>query len=103
MTRYQRSVGDEHVLDAALLGRMLKGARIAAGFQSVHELSELLERDHGVKISGGALGKYEQGRVIPSLEMFLLLMAVLQPIGGYQQILIKASRQDIRDQVLGAP
>lgn len=92
-----------HVVDPQRLGSLLKGARHAAGFTKVQELVAALHDHYGINISVSAIAKYEQGRTIPPLEMLIMLCAVLEPYGGFDGLVSRATRSDVRDKVFGSP
>ncbi len=91
------------VIDAVRLGELLKGYRYAAGYSRVSDMTAALKERFGVTISVSAIGKYEQGRTIPPVEMLILLCAIMEPNGGLVEIVSKATRPDLRERVFGSP
>lgn len=91
-----------YIIDAKVFGERLKGARYSAGYNRMPELANAIEDKFGVSISSPTLYKYEAGRSVPSLEAFLLLVAVLEPPGGMHYFL-RAIRKDVAESVFGSP
>jgi hypothetical protein len=75
------------VVDPGFFGDLLASARKAARMKTRHDLSAAIEAKYGFEVSPDVIGKYERGDSVPTLEMFLLLVAVLEPRGGIQHFM----------------
>jgi DNA-binding XRE family transcriptional regulator len=70
------------VLDPVILGRRVRAARYMAGFESVADLVGALERDAGLEVSARTIYAIEKGKWLPTAELLIGLLLVLQPEGG---------------------
>lgn len=93
----------EPVIDADQLGRKIRGARYAAGFERMPDLASAIEDQFGLVISSPTLYTYESGRTVPPVAVLLVLTAILEPPDGLAYLLRKATRQDVSDLVFGSP
>lgn len=92
----------EPVIDAEQLGRMLRGARYAAGFNKMPDLASAIEAQFGMGISSPTLYAYESGRTIPPVPVLLVLTAILGPPDGLAYFLRRPTRADVSDLVFGS-
>lgn len=65
-----------------VMGRLLRGARIIAGFDSVAEAAKAIREVTGVKVSDRALYQFERGEAMPTYEQMLAITIVYNPPGG---------------------
>lgn len=70
-------------VNLAQYGRLLRAARILAGYDRVDDASKGVEEDTGVPISPRTLYALERGEQSPSLEQFLALTMHYDPPSGW--------------------
>lgn len=70
------------LVDLEILGRRLRAARIAAGYDSVKDVAAALEDQLGVVIPDRTVYAIERGEQMPSLAQFVALGYVYNPPGG---------------------
>lgn len=71
-----------HIVHLPLLGRRLRAARIAAGFDSVKDVPAVVFDKLEVHIAERTIYALERGEQMPSLSQFLALGYVYDPPGG---------------------
>lgn len=70
------------VFDDAELGHRLRSARYLAGYATVHELNDALDKRFGVRFSQRSVYAVERGDQKPSAEMLFALAMLYDPPGG---------------------
>lgn len=70
------------LIDKKVMGRLLRGARIIEGFDSVADAAKAIREMTGVKVTDRALYQIERGEVMPSFELVLAMSMVYRPPGG---------------------
>lgn len=85
----------EPLLDASVVGRRLRGARIVAGFDRVQDACVAIH-ELGVSLSERTLYAIERGEQLPSWEQMIALMMVYDPPGGmrYTEPALRADAQE---------
>lgn len=72
------STAGEALIDAALVGRRLRGARITAGFDRVQDAVEAVQQ-LGVVCSSRTLYAIERGEQLPALDVLAGLLMTYNP------------------------
>lgn len=70
------------LIDRKVMGRLLRGARIIEGFDSVSDAAKAIREMTGVKVTDRALYQIERGEAMPSFELVLAMTMVYRPPGG---------------------
>lgn len=74
------------LIDPALLGRRLRGARIIAGYDRVADACRAVKQDSDVAISERTLYAIERGEQLPSFEQIAALMMTYDPPGAWSYV-----------------
>lgn len=70
------------ILDAEQFGRLLRAARIVAGFDRVRDAAAAIRNTSGVAITERALYALERGEQRVTVEQLLGVVVTYRPIGG---------------------
>jgi hypothetical protein len=70
------------VVEARHLGRLLRAARIAAGYATAAEAAAALSEASGQHVTERVLGSLERGETKLSFEMLVLVTCVMAPMNG---------------------
>lgn len=70
------------LIDAKVMGRLLRGARIIAGFDNVAEAARTIRETTGVHVTDRTLYAVERGEQMASYELVLAIALVYRPPGG---------------------
>lgn len=71
------------VIDVDRYGRLLRAARIYAGYDRVDDAATAIVDSTSVPISTRTLYALERGEQMPSIEQFLACAVTYDPIGGW--------------------
>jgi len=82
------------LIDAEVVGRRLRGARIVAGYDRVADACKAVTLTTGVSLSERTLYAIERGEQLPTLEQLTAIVMALDPPGGWAY-LMPAYRQDV--------
>lgn len=75
-------MADEPIFDRATFGRLLRAARIIAGFDSVAEAAAEITKRTGVAVSDRTIYALERGEQDPTAPQFLAVAVTFRPPGG---------------------
>lgn len=67
----------QHFFDSRKVGRTLRGARIAAGYDVGQDFCDAVEARFGLSISDKTLYTYEGGKRLPTLEYWIAFHMLL--------------------------
>lgn len=70
------------LLDPAALGRAVRAARVLAGHENIASVTARMRDELGVSVSDRTLYAIERGEQLPSWELVIALILVLEPPGG---------------------
>jgi hypothetical protein len=73
----------------ARFGRLLKAARLRAGYTSPQEFCDAIDGKTGIQVSYRSMYRYEGGESIPRTEVFLAVAQTLSP-GVFIEVLALA-------------
>lgn len=73
---------DEPIFDRCVFGRLLRAARIIAGYESVAEAAAKISETTGVQISDRTLYALERGEQDPTAPQFLAVAVTYRPPAG---------------------
>jgi transcriptional regulator with XRE-family HTH domain len=75
-------VDDTPIFDRATFGRLLRAARIIAGYDRVEDAAAAIHQATGVDISPRTIYALERGEQEPTASQFLALTVTLRPPAG---------------------
>lgn len=82
------------MIDAAVVGRRLRAARIMVGHDRVSDACREITKATGAPISERTLYAIERGEQLPTLEQLTAIVMTLDPPGGWAY-LMPAYRPDV--------
>lgn len=82
------------LIDAEIVGRRLRGARIVAGYDRVADACKAVTSTAGISLSERTLYAIERGEQLPNFEQLAGIVMTFDPPGGWGY-LMPAFRQDL--------
>lgn len=70
------------IIDPVIFGRLLRAARIVAGYDRVSDFATVLRSTTGVQVSDRTIYAVERGEQACSLDFFIAAIMVLHPPGA---------------------
>lgn len=74
------------LIDAEIVGRRLRGARIVAGYDRVKDACKAVFSTAGISLSERTLYAIERGEQLPNWEQIIALVMTYDPPGGMRYI-----------------
>lgn len=86
------------LIDPIVYGRLVKAARIMAGYDRVTDAAAGVTRKTGVKMSDRTLYSIERGSHVPSIEQYMALLLTYSPPTG-DGFFMQCFREDVRERL----
>lgn len=94
--RYVHRMASDKLVDKEVLGRLIRAARIAAGYESVADAATAIRNNVGDGMSDRTLYAIERGEQSVTLDQFMaILMTFNAPSGPF--FYFNAYRQDLQE------
>lgn len=74
------------LIDAEIVGRRLRGARIVAGYDRVADACKAVVSTAGISLSERTLYAIERGEQLPNWEQIVALVMTYDPPGGMRYV-----------------
>lgn len=92
----QRSGSDAPLVDGKQYGRLLRAARIVAGFDRVEDAAHAVQEMTGVHLTARSLYALERGEQRPTVEVFFAVLMTYRPPGA-TRFFMGALRDDLQN------